>query len=63
MQELGPFGVKNDGKTLYRNNYAWNNGKHQLLPSQHVSNKPLKINYPREEKLLEELIRCAFSVN
>lgn len=24
MQELGPFRVKSDGKTLYRNNYSWN---------------------------------------
>ncbi|MBA0565893.1 hypothetical protein Golob_010748 [Gossypium lobatum] len=26
MQELGPFRVNSDGKTLYRNEYAWNNG-------------------------------------
>ncbi|XVF74172.1 hypothetical protein PTKIN_Ptkin13bG0038800 [Pterospermum kingtungense] len=25
MQELGPFRVNSDGKTLYRNEYAWNN--------------------------------------
>lgn len=25
MEELGPFRVHSDGKTLYRNNYAWNN--------------------------------------
>ncbi|XP_059635587.1 serine carboxypeptidase 1-like [Cornus florida] len=25
MQELGPFRVKSDGKTLFRNDYAWNN--------------------------------------
>ncbi|RZB68027.1 serine carboxypeptidase II-3-like isoform X2 [Glycine soja] len=25
MQELGPFRVNSDGKTLYRNQYAWNN--------------------------------------
>ncbi|KAG6483868.1 hypothetical protein ZIOFF_060654 [Zingiber officinale] len=24
MEELGPFGVMSDGKTLYRNPYAWN---------------------------------------
>ena len=26
MQELGPFRVHSDGKTLYRNRYSWNNG-------------------------------------
>ncbi|KAJ0818770.1 putative carboxypeptidase D [Helianthus annuus] len=25
MEELGPFRVSSDGKTLYRNDYAWNN--------------------------------------
>ncbi|KAJ7966655.1 Carboxypeptidase [Quillaja saponaria] len=25
MQELGPFRVNSDGRTLHRNNYAWNN--------------------------------------
>ncbi|KAJ8625102.1 hypothetical protein MRB53_033632 [Persea americana] len=25
MEELGPFRVKSDGKTLYSNDYAWNN--------------------------------------
>uniref|UniRef100_A0A1D1YE42 Serine carboxypeptidase-like 40 n=1 Tax=Anthurium amnicola TaxID=1678845 RepID=A0A1D1YE42_9ARAE len=25
MEELGPFRVKSDGKTLFRNEYAWNN--------------------------------------
>ncbi|GLT71094.1 hypothetical protein SLA2020_431350 [Shorea laevis] len=25
LEELGPFRVKSDGKTLYRNDYAWNN--------------------------------------
>ncbi|MQL94371.1 hypothetical protein Taro_027022 [Colocasia esculenta] len=26
MEELGPFRVKSDGKTLYKNPYAWNRG-------------------------------------
>ena len=26
MQELGPFRVGSDGKTLYKNQYAWNHG-------------------------------------
>ena len=29
MEELGPFRVMSDGKTLYRNPYSWNNGTHQ----------------------------------
>lgn len=28
MTELGPFRVNSDGKTLFQNEYAWNNGKH-----------------------------------
>lgn len=27
MEELGPFRVKSDGKTLFRNPFAWNNGE------------------------------------
>ena len=26
MQELGPFWFHSDGKTLYRNRFAWNKG-------------------------------------
>lgn len=26
MQELGPFRVHSDGKTLYKNPFAWNHG-------------------------------------
>ncbi|KAL7604256.1 hypothetical protein Lser_V15G18899 [Lactuca serriola] len=31
MEELGPFRVNNDGKTLYRNDYAWNNAANVLF--------------------------------
>jgi serine carboxypeptidase-like clade 2 len=31
MEELGPFRVKSDGKTLYRNPYAWNNAANVLF--------------------------------
>ena len=27
MEELGPFRVNSDGQTLFRNDYAWNEGK------------------------------------
>jgi hypothetical protein len=27
FEELGPFRVNSDGKTLYRNPYAWNEGE------------------------------------
>jgi len=35
MEELGPFRVNSDGKTLFRNDYAWNSGKqiHVISPS------------------------------
>lgn len=26
MQEIGPFRVHSDGKTLYQNHFAWNHG-------------------------------------
>jgi hypothetical protein len=26
MQEVGPFRVKSNGKTLHKNNYSWNYG-------------------------------------
>jgi len=31
MQELGPFRVNSDNKTLSRNKNAWNNRMHSLL--------------------------------
>ncbi|KAJ1292174.1 hypothetical protein BS78_02G372100 [Paspalum vaginatum] len=31
MEELGPFRVKSDGRTLYRNPYAWNNAANVLF--------------------------------
>ncbi|KAA8515624.1 hypothetical protein F0562_018765 [Nyssa sinensis] len=31
MQELGPFRVHSDGKTLYKNNFAWNNAANVLF--------------------------------
>ncbi|KAL7606256.1 hypothetical protein Lser_V15G18896 [Lactuca serriola] len=31
MEELGPFRVNNDGKTLYRNDYSWNNAANVLF--------------------------------
>ena len=40
MEELGPFRVNSDGKTLYRNVYAWNTGK-QILIS--LSNDRVKL--------------------
>ena len=40
MEELGPFRVKSDGKTLHRNDYAWNTGK-QILIS--LSNDRVKL--------------------
>lgn len=29
FQELGPFRVNSDGKTLHKNKFAWNHGKFQ----------------------------------
>ncbi|KAF6140705.1 hypothetical protein GIB67_018228 [Kingdonia uniflora] len=31
MEELGPFRVNSDGKTLYRNNYSWNNAANVIF--------------------------------
>ncbi|KAJ4836419.1 hypothetical protein Tsubulata_031100 [Turnera subulata] len=31
MEELGPFRVNSDGKTLYRNEYAWNNAANVIF--------------------------------
>lgn len=33
MEELGPFRVESDGKTLYSNDYAWNHGEWISVPS------------------------------
>ncbi|XP_038719994.1 serine carboxypeptidase-like 40 [Tripterygium wilfordii] len=31
MEELGPFRVRSDGKTLFRNRYSWNNAANMLF--------------------------------
>ena len=32
VQEIGPFRIRPDGKSLYLNPYAWNNCKRNFLP-------------------------------
>jgi serine carboxypeptidase-like clade 2 len=40
MEEVGPFRVMSDGKTLYGNPYSWNHGKHKAHFNAHTKNSP-----------------------
>lgn len=38
-EELGPFHIEKDGKTLYLNPYAWNQGSLAPMTFFHINNK------------------------
>lgn len=55
MEELGPFRVNSDGKTLYLNPFAWNKGK------QFVS-KPKRFIYRNYSGHLDYHLETVFSI-
>jgi serine carboxypeptidase-like clade 2 len=47
MEELGPFRVHSNGKTLYRNKYSWNKGMFYLFFFQ-LNDFRNEVSLPRE---------------
>lgn len=45
MLELGPFGVKPDGKTLYSRTFAWNKGNQILFTIINYQSQSLLLSY------------------
>ena len=50
FEELGPFRVNSDGKTLYRNQYAWNEGKTIMIIN--IIKKEISIMHLRDMNVL-----------